>query len=260
MRTAQILILRKILDKAVVPGYICSFEKGRSIPDMASRHVGKDVVISLDLADFFTSIKQHHLLELFEKLGFTGKAGRTLSELCTYGPFVPQGAITSPKISNLISAMTFGPVLEEYCRQKKAVLTIYADDITVSLHNATRQDVSEVIQTITRTVRAFGFAVNQDKTKVMWQSKRQYVCGAVVNEKLTVPKVERLRLRGIVHRVKMNGIEDSAKQAEKTPSEFQSWLTGKLNWYRQLDPVRAEPLIGELKMYRELYQNLAEAA
>jgi RNA-directed DNA polymerase len=156
--------------------------------------------------------------------------------------------------------MTFGPILDEYCRQKKAILTIYADDITVSLNNATREDVSEVIRTITRAVRVFGFAVNEDKTKVMWQSKRQYVCGAVVNEKLTLPKKERLKLRGIVHSIKMNGIENAAEKAEKTPSEFQSWLVGKLNWYRQLDPVRAEPLIGELKMYRELYGNLAEAA
>jgi len=260
MRTAQLLILRKVLDKAIIPDYICSFEKGRSIPDMAARHVGRDVVISVDLEDFFTSIKQHHLVDVFEKLGFVEKAGRTLSELCTYGPFVPQGALTSPKISNLVSAMTFGPILDNYCKRKNAVLTIYADDITVSLNNATREDVSEVLRTITQTVRTFGFAVNTDKTKVMWQSKRQYVCGAVVNEKLTLPKKERLKLRGIVHRIKMNGIDVEAEKAEKTPSEFQSWLVGRLNWYRQLDPLRAEPLIGELKMYRELYGNLAEAA
>lgn len=260
MRTAQYLILKLILEKAVVPGYICSFEKGRSIPEMAARHVGRDVVISVDLKDFFTSIKQYHLTEVFEQMGFTEKAGRTLSELCTYGPFVPQGALTSPKVSNIISAMTFGPVLDEYCQKKNAILTIYADDITVSLNDATQEDVSEVIRMITKSVRAFGFMVNSEKTKVMWQSKRQYVCGAVVNEKLTLPKSERLKLRGIVHRIKMNGIEAEADRSQKTPSEFQSWLVGKLNWYRQLDPLRAEPLIGELKMYRELYQNLADVA
>lgn len=260
MRVAQLLILRKILDKAIVPEYICSFEKGRSIPEMAARHVGRDVVISVDLEDFFPSIKQAHLVDVFEKLGFTEKAGRTLTELCTYGSFVPQGALTSPKISNLISAMTFGPILDEFCRENKAVLTIYADDITVSLDNATSEDVSRVIRTITHAVRRFGFRVNEKKTKVMWQSKRQFVCGAVVNEKLTLPRSERLKLRGIVHRIKMNGIEAEAEKAEKTPSEFQSWLVGKLNWYRQLDPNRAEPLIDDLKMYRELYDNLAEVA
>lgn len=264
MRTAQYLILRKILEKASIPDYICSFEKGRSIPEMASRHVGQDVVISVDLEDFFTSIKQSHLMDVFENLGFKDKAARTLSELCTYKTFVPQGALTSPKISNLISAMTFGPILEQYCskknEEKKTVLTIYADDITISLSDANRQDVSEVIRTVTQAVRRFGFYLNEDKTKVMWQSKRQYVCGAVVNRKLTLPKAERLKLRGIVHSVKMNGIEAEAEKSQKTPSEFQSWLVGKLNWYRQLDPTRAEPLIGDLKMYRELYENLATTA
>lgn len=256
MRIAQYQILTRILSKVEMPEYIYAFEKKRSVPMMAAKHVDKDVVISVDLKDYFPSIKQERIVEIFGLLGFGEMAARTLSELCTYKAFVPQGALTSPKLSNIVTGMTFGPILKEYCDSIGVTLTIYADDITVSLNEATPELVAEIQDKIQSTVNSFGFRVNFDKQKVMYRSVRQYVCGVVVNKKTNPIKAERLRLRATVYNVKRNGMTSEAEKSGRTPAAFYSYMIGRLNWFYQLNPQGASPLIEEFKMYCELYRNL----
>ena len=69
MRLVQYKILTEILDKVVIPDYIYGFEKNKSIPVMAQNHTEKDVVLSLDIKNFFPTIKQYMVKELFLILG-----------------------------------------------------------------------------------------------------------------------------------------------------------------------------------------------
>lgn len=245
MRAAQFRIYSKILDCIEVPDYIFAFERNKSIPVMASKHVGKRVVVSLDIKDFFHTIKQDRLLNLFLSMGIGALPARTLSELCTFKAFVPQGAITSPKISNIITAKTFGPLVKAYCDAKKLTLTIYADDITMSSDDPNLNS-GEVISTITSMVNHEGFRINHRKTKVMKRHHRQYVCGVVVNEKTNLIKRERLRLRAIVHNVKVNGPEHEALKNETSVNHFVDVLRGKINWFNQLNNNKAQKLSAEL--------------
>jgi RNA-directed DNA polymerase len=238
-------MLKEILEHVTVPDYVYAFEKEKSIPVMAALHVGKKVVISLDLKDFFTSIKQFHVDQLFQHLGFDEKPARTLSELCTYKSFVPQGALTSPKLSNIVTAFTFGPLVKDYCDSKGYTVSIYADDITISMdHKLDGQDgrgtVAEVINFVTETVKSFGFRLNKDKVKVMRPYQRQYVCGAVVNQKVNMQKRERHKLRAIVHNCEKNGIEAEATKSNLTVDKFTAKTMGRLNWFAQLNPEAGE--------------------
>lgn len=241
MRVVQYKILKDILEKIEVPEYIHAFEKEKNIPTMAALHVGKEVVVSLDLKDFFTSIKQYHVDQIFQHLGFSEKPARTLSELCTYKSFVPQGALTSPKLSNIVTALTFGPNIKHYCDTKGYTLTIYADDITISAdHKLDGQEghesVTQVIQFVTEQVQRFGFRLNREKIKIMKTYQRQYVCGAVVNQKVNMQKKERHKLRAIVHNCERNGIAAEALKNGITPDQFTSRIMGRLNWFAQLNP------------------------
>lgn len=242
MRVAQFRVLTRILDLATVPDYIYAFEKGKSISSMAQVHVGKDVVISLDIKDFFPSITELMVRSLFQSLGISGVAGRCLSELCTYSWFVPQGALTSPKISNLIAAGTFGPEVKRFCDEQGITLTIYADDITMSF-NRTFENLEKakeysqlVISTVTELVEKHGFRINRKKTKVMTPHMRQYVCGAVVNEKVNLRRTERLALRAIVRNLEKVGIDKSAERAKLSPEVFIRKVAGRINWLCQLNP------------------------
>lgn len=207
---------------------------------MAEAHVGKGLIVSVDLKDFFTSIKQHHLLNLFKNLGFSEAPAQTLSELCTYKSFVPQGALTSPKVSNLITSSTFGPELKSYCDEKGYTLTVYADDITIScdedLVKQSGYDAAfKIVSYVSQLVSKFGFKVNREKTKVMRPFQRQYVCGVVVNSKINLQKSERNRLRAIVHNTEIRGVEAEAAVSGLTPDKFVSRVMGQLNWFGQLN-------------------------
>lgn len=234
MRVAQYKILTKILNKLRIPDYIYAFEKDKSIPLMARMHVGKQVILSVDIKDFFHSIKQSQLQEYFTLLGIGEKPARTISELCTYQAFVPQGALTSPKVANLVTAMTFGPPLKQYCDEHGLTMTIYADDVTISSTNPAL-NVSEVLSFVTSTIRAAGFRVNHEKTKVMWATMRQYVCGVVVNAKTNMIKRERNKLRAIVHNITNHGVEAEAVKSNVEPGHFASHVLGRLNWLKQLN-------------------------
>lgn len=240
MRVVQYKILKEILEKVPVPDYVYAFEKGKNIPGMAEIHVGKKIVVSLDLKDFFTSIKQRHLLQIFGHMGFGDAPATTLSELCTYKSFVPQGALTSPKISNIFTALTFGPSVKEFCDAKGYTLSIYADDITISRNeNFSGEEgklaTKELIDFISSTVANFGMKINTEKTKVMHSFQRQWVCGTVVNQKVNMLKKDRYSLKAIVHNCEKNGIKFEAAKTGVAPGEFAAKIAGKIGWYAQLN-------------------------
>ena len=252
MRAVQFRILREVLEKVQIPEYIYAFEKGKSIPNMAKFHVKKSVIVSLDLQDFFTSIKQHHLLDVFIKLGFGPQPARTLSELCTYKAYVPQGALTSPKMSNIITAFTFGPELKKYCDDKGLTLTVYADDVTISANEDIIKQhgysaAKEITNYVSRLVSEWGFKVNHRKTKVMRSYQRQYVCGVVVNQRVNLQKAERNKLRAIVYNIGRNGVTQEAAKTGEVPASFVSKLMGRLNWFSQLNPEAGARLMSKLK-------------
>ena len=247
MRAAQYKILTEVLETVPVPDYIHAFERGRSIPAMASQHVGKGVVISLDLKDFFTSIKQYHLESIFRHLGVSEKPARLLSELCTYQSFVPQGAITSPKVSNIVTSLTFGPAIRRFCEQRGYTLTIYADDITISAEEDLvavhgYSIIREIVRFVQRTVRQYGFRLNSEKTKIMRPNTRQYVCGVVVNERTNLQQKERRKLRAIVHNCAVHGIASQAQKSGQSEDSFVASVQGRLNWFSQLNDEAGKQL------------------
>jgi hypothetical protein len=258
MRRLQWRVCSEILNQVPVPEYIWGFERGKSVPKMAETHLGKNVVISLDIRDFFPSIKQRDVKELFRLLGVQHEAAATLlSEICTYKMYVPQGALTSPKLSNLIAAATFGPILKTFSETYGLNLSIYADDVTFSFNEVPtlvdgqemvqKEFVRKIINFTKVTLENFGFRLNYDKIKVMRRNNRQWVCGAVVNDKVNLMKRERARLRAIVHNCEMNGITSEAGRMDVKVLEFIQKVGGKLNWYRQLNPEKGGPLYLKFK-------------
>jgi len=248
MRVIQYRILDNILNQVPIPGYIHGFETGKSIPKMAEYHVGQQVVISIDIKDYFPSITQIMVEEAFNSIGIDSDSARILSELCTYKAFVPQGALTSPKVSNLITAGSFGPVVNKFCGERGLALTIYADDLTISFtkefesREAQQAFVQEVIQAVTVALNTFGFRVNSKKTKVMRAHRRQWVCGAVVNAKVNMRRQERLNLKALVHNCEVNGLEAEAAKTGMNLLKFIRKYAGRLNWLTQLNPEVGEDL------------------
>ena len=258
LRRAQYRILKLLEESVEVPDYIHAFEKNKSIPALAELHVGKACVVSFDIKDYFTSITQIMLDRLFmDTFNIGASASRTLSEVCTYKYFVPQGGLTSPKLANLITATTFGPAIKDYCDERGLVYTVYADDITISFPVRSlfiKEEVAELKQFVYETLKSFGFRVNTQKTKVMWTNQRQYVCGVVVNSHTNMKKADRLKLRAIVHNMEKNGIAAEAEKSSMDAASFYSHIHGKVNWYKQLNPVHGGILSDKLKRIYEAHK------
>jgi len=237
VRRVQWAILKRVLSQLELPEYVWAFEAGKSVPEMASLHVLKKHVISLDISAYFESIHQSRVKEVLMEY-YDEKTSTLISELATYKYFLPQGGLLSPKLANLTAAHTFGPKVAALVAEAGGVFSLYADDITISYDRLlSQEELKSTISKITSILSEFGLRVNRKKTKSMPYYRRQYVCGAVVNAKTTLPIEVRQRLRAIIHNTGKNGVVEEAKKYGVEPEEFISSIRGQLGWYKQLHPV-----------------------
>lgn len=240
LRRVQYAVLKRVLEKIPASPLTYAFEPGKSVPQMAALHVGKAIVVSYDIKNYFPSIRTPVIKQLLIDEGMGELPAATVAELCTYTFFVPQGALTSPKLSNLIATKTFVPPIEEYCREQGLTLTVYADDITIS--GSTVPNILTLHETVRDALEIHGFVLHRKKTKIMGKAKRQWVCGVVVNEKTNMLKAERRKLRAIVHNVGLHGVEQEAQKMNLPVEEFKRHIGGRLNWFKQLNPDQGASL------------------
>lgn len=250
IRNIQARLLRAIFDKFDSPEYVYAFESEKNIPEMAKLHTGKDYVVSLDLTNFFGNVTQQRINQiLLDRIPtIHHSVARTISELVTYKAYLPQGGVTSPKVSNIVVAHTFGPELFGFTNEHNLKLSIYADDVTISF-NGTRGQANAVAKAVEDIVNKYGFKINRKKTKIMHKTQRQWVCGAVVNEKTNLVKKGRYELKARVHNIAKNGIEsETARAGFDTSEEYINSLKGRINWYRQLNQEKGQALMAKLEL------------
>lgn len=176
LKEIQRWILRNILENIEIHGACYGFRKGKSIFDHAQLHVGKECVLSMDLKDFFPSITQKEVFNLFYKEGYTKKVSYYLSKMLTKDGVLPQGSPASPMISNIVSHH-LDKRLNELAKCYNAVYSRYADDITFS--GAT--NIKNMIPIIKKIVSEENFQVNEKKTRYAYYYQRQEVTGLIVN-------------------------------------------------------------------------------
>lgn len=216
-----------------------AFEPGTSIKDNAENHCGQPVVIALDVKDFFPSLKYKRVLALFRKYTERENTAVMLAKLCTLYGHLPQGAVTSPHISNLLlHDLDF--TLKLYALDHGLEFTRYADDLTFS-GNPDNGEISALIQTCRQELRKSGLRLNNDKIKIMRKGMRQEVTGIVVNAKMNAPREDRRRLRQQMYYLNKHWEHEWWKLDEHSLNV----LLGKTNFIWNLD--RGNPEIAEYR-------------
>lgn len=196
------------------------FIKARSILTNARQHVGQRLVLNVDLADFFPTINFGRVRGLFMAAPFhLGPGAATaLAQLCTHRNGLPQGAPTSPALSNFIAA-SLDRRLTRLAKENNARYTRYADDITFSCNQPTMPPALAVAQAgagvvigeaLGRAIEASGFTVNQAKVRLQTQHMRQSVTGINVNAKANVDRRRIRRLRAMLHAWRKFGLDQAA--------------------------------------------------
>lgn len=181
------------------------FEKGYSIAHNAMLHTQQAVVIKMDIKDFFPSITAATVEFYFREIGWNRHAAKLLSELCTHQyDSLPQGAPTSPKLSNLVNYV-MDMQIDKAVRHYHGTYTRYADDITISFPEDHPKHVRGIMHTTRRIIKFHGYELNHKKTHILRQHQQQRVTGLVVNDKVNLPREKRRWLRAVEHRLKTHG-------------------------------------------------------
>ena len=178
------------LNKVPLSDSAHGFIEGRSIVTNAVNHINKKYVLNIDLKDFFPSVTKDRVKDLFQELDIPMEC----VDLVLLNDVLPQGSPCSPVISNLI-CRDMDRDMEEYAKTLNLSYSRYADDMTFSGDNINR----DVINNIYAIVRKHRLIVNKEKTVVLGRHRRQLVTGLVVNEKVSIPKETRKRVRAMMH-------------------------------------------------------------
>lgn len=217
LKAVQRTILRRLLGKLKAHPCATGFERGHSIVTNALPHVGKQVVIKLDVKDFFTSTTDKRVMAYFRAIGWDEPAAKLLASLCTYEGSLPQGAPTSPRLSNLVN-YRLDARLAAHAQVYGASYSRYADDITFSANESATTRVTHLIHVTKRTLKDVGYQLHTEKKlRIARRHDRQTVTGIVVNAKANLPRTTRRRLRAIEHRLRTKG------QATLTSQQLQGW-------------------------------------
>lgn len=200
LKRVQHEILWDILNRIEVDKHAMGFVQGRSIYANAKKHLNSACVIRIDLKDFFPSIKKEMIVKALE-----GKVNspHAIAELVTINDCLPQGAPTSPCISNIV-CIELDKKLTNTVQKFQARYTRYADDITFS--SKTNKQLDKIIPKAHSFILRQGFDINYKKLQIMRRGGRQMVTGLVVNDDINVPRTYARNLRAMINNRKATGV------------------------------------------------------
>jgi RNA-directed DNA polymerase len=230
----------------------------RSIATNAADHAGKRWVLNVDLVDFFPTINFGRVRGLFMKPPFEmGPAAATVcAQIVTYRNGLPQGAPTSPVLSNFIAA-TLDRRLFRLARQHKLVYSRYADDITLSTNLAQfppsiaiREQIDgggfkiAAGDALEQAIKASGFAINGAKVRIQGLGTQQSVTGLVVNRRINVERERIRRIRAMLHAWEKFGLEAAAAE------HFAKYRHGRRHVKRAHAAIYRNIVYGQLSFVR----------
>lgn len=223
VKAIQAWILRNILVHLSPSIHATAFRSGISIREHVRPHKANRYFLTIDIADFFPSITQHRVFSLFLDVGYQYQEATLLSLLCTCGGMLPQGGVTSPAISNLVT-YRLDRRLSGYVSKKNIVYTRYADDMTFSSNN--RSALNHSLQTLAFIVNDEGFALNARKTRFMGPSRQVVVTGLVKDSDAPKFGIGRKRvnwMRCVMFNLAVN--RKSIDERYGSPESIDGWLS-----------------------------------
>jgi len=251
LKKIQEWILHNILYERTPHPVAKAFVPGVSIKDNVKFHRRQKKVLKLDISNFFHSIKREQIYLLFNEMGYNEQLSMVLSRICTLQGFLPQGAPTSPMLSNLVFYRIDEEIVK-FCIENKIRYTRYADDMTFS----GEFNEKRIIGYVNTTVKAYNFTLNFSKTRLYKEHQRQLVTGIVVNRKPQLPINYRNKIRQSMYYIKKFGVREHLKKKgipyiEKGP--YLKRLEGMIGYCLFINPKDSE-----IREYQDQLQNNLE--
>ena len=237
LKRVQKSIADNILAQYPVSKYAKAYKVGSNVQRNAQPHVGKKKILKLDIEGFFDHILYSQVKNtVFCEEKFAEPIRVLLTMLCYYKESLPQGAPTSPAITNIIM-YDFDETVGAFCSEKKIAYTRYCDDMTFSGDF----DEGEVIAFVKGELCKLGLFLKNRKTAVIPASKRQTVTGIVVNEKLNITKDYKKKIRQEMHYIQKFGLDEHIKRCKiADKQQYVLSLRGRIAFVLQTTPNDCE--------------------
>lgn len=242
--------------------YVTAFVRGTSLYDNAVHHTRKTFVFNLDLKDFFPTITFARVrgLLISKPYALDPSTASVIAHLTTVNGYLPQGAPSSPVLSNMICT-SLDRQLNSLARVHRAKYTRYADDITFSFYCPLKYLPFEIVNAqvssakinhykaqvgaeLKEIISANGFFVNSDKVRLQCRHERQVVTGLIVNKKVNVDRRYIRKTSAMIHSIQSLGIEGakslnriinpSKENPEEAAFELEPHVQGRLLFIKQI--------------------------
>lgn len=204
LKFIQNIILHEILNtkRYLISSAAYAFMPNKSAAECAGLHVGKAKITCVDIHDFFGSIKERHVRDSLKyALRLTDSETSVVTELCTLHGAVPQGACTSPMLSNFVCRMLDRRFMR-FCGENGITYTRYADDLIFSGDFDEQRLLGYAKWALDEY---YGFKINYAKVRTMKRNQRQIVLGLLVNDRCRLTKQKRSELRRILYQIEKYG-------------------------------------------------------
>jgi RNA-directed DNA polymerase len=231
LKDLQSSIYRAIFATYSFPLNVIGGIPGRSTKHNMNEHLGRPVLVTLDIKNCFPHIHDfHHVYPTFRRLGFPPELAELLTKLTTFQHRLPQGAPSSPIIANLVLEPVHRAI-DKIARVYGLHWSMYVDDIAISGVRA-----RHAIVPIIRALQREGYGVANQKIRVMSNSERQALTGGVVNrEKISAGREQIEEIRNAI-------FELHDRDGIIFDHEIRS-VRGRINNVKWLRPVQGATLL-----------------
>jgi hypothetical protein len=267
LKAIQRRLLIEILEAIPAHDAAHGFRRGRAVGTFVAPHAGRQVVLKMDLRDFFTSITAPRILAVFQTAGYPEEVARLLAGLCTNSvpmavaremerrlpagspsawrsrrmlaqPHLPQGAPTSPALANLCS-YKLDSRLQGLASAGGACYTRYADDLIFSGDEVFCRSINRFPLHVAAIALDEGFVVQHQKTRIMRRSVRQQAAGVVLNQHPNVVRRQYDELKATLHNCSVHG---PVGQNRAGHPDFRAHLLGRIAHIAAINPQKATRL------------------
>lgn len=241
---AQRWIAENILSSVKVGVCVIGFRPGKSIVDNAALHCNRPELLKIDIKNFFPTIGFSRVMSVFIKLGYPSNVAYLLSRLCTLEEFLPQGAATSPMLSNIVCRRLDARIYM-LCKTRRLRYTRYVDDITVS----GKEIGSGVSKLLFEIIEDEGFTINDAKVRFLKEGEKKIVTGLdITSGRPRVPRSFRRDLQRDVYFVWSSGLSAHVSRRKIFNPKYVEHLQGRVNFWRQVEPECNQLSIVEARM------------
>lgn len=235
LKFIQKRIQRRLLQPLLWPEHIYGGIKGKSLIKNVTPHLKANVIVTLDIKNFFPTITTFQIYKVWsELLGCAPEVAKILTCFTTFERHLPQGAPTSSALANLV-LYSFDQPIREYCEDNRIIYTTWIDDLAFSGEGS-----RHVINVAVKALRKGGFVIPHRKLRIMPAHNRQLLTGLLLNRQPGIQRAFVSATRSGIFKLATGCVPWTASKS------YIRRLEGRITYIRMINPRRAAPLQSSL--------------